>query len=185
MSKTFERYKSCLAGDDLRSFEALCFHRADELPDAYAILLSAPKMNDKDHVAFLVASASELSKEAVRAAYQAKDQTGGEPFAYTLASLCEGPGCIPQLISVIGPDDHFDLFECNIAQERGGALDSTFTEPYALGLVWNSYHFVEDVIGRGSSVGLSLDHLTELGVEFAQWMFADRIETMRAGSSGG
>lgn len=185
MSKTFERYKSCLVGDDQKSFEALCFHRADELPNAYDLLLAAPKMNDKDHVAALIAAASERSREAVMASYQSGDQSGGEPFAYTLAGLCEGPGCIPQLISVIGPDEKFDLFECNIAKERGGPLDSTFTEPYACGLVWNSFHFIEDVIGKGSSVSLSLDHLTELGVEYAEWLFADRISVMRARSGRG
>lgn len=185
MSTTFERYKRCLVGDDQNSFEALCFHRADERPDAYAVLLSAPRMNDRDHVASLVALASMQSKQAVDAAYKTEDQSGAEPFAYTLASLCEGPGCIPQLISVMGPDLKFDLFDCNIAQERGGPLDSTFTEPYACGLVWNSFHFFEDVIGKGSSVSLSLDHLTELGVEYAEWLFADRISVMRARSGRG
>lgn len=179
MNFEFERYKGYLVGDEMKSFEALCFHRAEELSDAYSILLSAPKMNDPDHVKGIVAEASKVVSEAIIAAYKAEDGSGAEAFAYALGRLCEGPGCIPQLVSMMGPDERFDIYECNIAQERGGPLDSTFTEPYSCGLVWNSYHFIEDVIEKGSSVGLSLDHLTESGVEFAEWLFPDHVRAMR------
>ena len=179
MSKDFERYKSSLVGDELTSFEALCFHEADDLAAPYTFFIASPRMNEMSFVANLISHAAKNAQEAIGAAYRTEGQSGAEVFAYTVGHLFEGPGCIPQLISVIGADDHFDLFECNIATERGGPIDSTFSEPHACGLVWNSFHFIEDVVGKGSSIGISLDHLTARGVEFAEWMFEARVTAMR------
>jgi hypothetical protein len=33
--------------------------------------------------------------------------------------------------------------------------------------------------GKGSKVHFSTDHLTDEGVEFAKWLFTDRIEALR------
>jgi len=81
-----------------------------------------------------VEHAYENSEEAIRSAYMTDVDSGARIFAYALASLCEGPGCIPTLISARGPDGKFDVFECNIMQERGGAINSTFHRPLLLRL---------------------------------------------------
>lgn len=179
MSQVFERQRRAFSATDLVSFEALCFHRSDEVAAPYSIFLRAPRMNDRPVVQELVERASGNSAEAIRRAYASDTGSGSEVFAHALAKLCEGPGCIPGLISVTGPDVSFDLFECNIMHERGGPLNSSFTVPYSCGLTWNSFHFFEDPFGAGSAVGFSTDHLTDAGIEFAEWLFPERIEAMR------
>jgi len=179
LSRKFERYHGSFAEADNSAFEALCFHRAEEVATPYSRLLKAPEIKDGVIARLLVERAYEVSAEAIRTAYATATDSGARIFAYALANLCEGPGCIPGLISVCGPDGEFDLFECNIMQKRGGAINSSFTAPYSCGLTWDSYHFVENPFGEGSSVGFSNDHLTETGVEFAKWLFPERIEALR------
>jgi len=179
LSEKFERYRGLLSGADRESFEALCFHRSEEVVAPYARFLGAPGMHDRVIVQELVRHACENSAEAVRRAYATDTGSGAEIVAYALASLCEAPGCIPGLISVAGPDGRFDLFECNIAQERGGPINSSFTVPYSCGLTWDSFHFFEDPFGEGSAVGFSTDHLTDSGVAFAQWLFGERMQEIR------
>ncbi len=108
-------------------------------------------------------------------------ECGAKIFAYALASLCEGPGCIPSLISVNGPDPDgkANSFECNIMHERGGAINSNFSSHLWCGLTCESYCYYEDPFGKGSRVSFSTDHLTDEGVEFAKWLFTDRIEALR------
>ena len=184
MSKDFERYARRIIGEELRSFEALCFNRAKDLQDPYSFLRAAPGMQTPQHVRPIVELAAQKSARRSISAQGGEGLSAVESFAYEVAGLTEGPGCVPQLISVTGPEESFEIFECNIASERGGALDGNFTEPYSCGLVWNSYHFIEDVIGKGSSIGLSLDHLTERGVAFAEWLFDDQVQAMRTSGRG-
>jgi hypothetical protein len=179
LTQTFERYHRSFTQTDLRSFEALCFHRAEEVVTPYSMLLRSPAIGNTLVAQVLVEHAYENSEEAIRNAYVTDGVSGARIFAYALARLCEGPGCIPGLISAHGPDGKLDLFECNIMQERGGAINSTFTVPYSCGLTWDSYHFFEDPLGKGSRVSFSNDHLTETGVEFAKWLFPERIEALR------
>ena len=181
MSEIFERYRRSLAEADLESFEALCFHHAETVAAPYSRLLNAPRIQDHAVARALVERAYENSAQAIHDAYATDTECGAKIFAYALASLCEGPGCIPSLISVYGPDrdGKADSFECNILHERGGAINSNFSVFYGCGLTCDSYYYYEEPFGKDSSVTFSTDHLTDEGVEFAKWLFADRIEALR------
>ena len=127
-----------------------------------------------------VERARENSAQAVRDAYATDTGSGAKIFAYALGSVCEAPGCIPTLISVDGPEgNEFDWFECNIMHERGGAINSTFSVFYGCGLTSDTYHSFDDPFGKGSRVRFSADCLTDEGIEFAKWLFPDRIEALR------
>lgn len=79
-----------------------------------------------------------------------------------------------------GPEgNEFDWFECNIMRERGGAINSTFSVFHGCGLTDDKYHSFADPFGKGSNVSFSTDHLTDEGVEFAKWLYTDRIEALR------
>jgi hypothetical protein len=146
--------------------------------------MHAPRMVEKAVTAPLVQQAWENSKDAIARAYETETESGAEIFAYAVGRLLEMPGSVPGLISVMGPDAKFDLFECNIQQELGGPFDTTFTHSYAYGLTWDWYHFIEDPIGPESSIALSGDHLTEHGLAFALWLWPERIEVMRKKEEG-
>jgi hypothetical protein len=180
LSEIFERYRRSLAQADLESFEALCFHHAETVAAPYSRLLNAPRIQDHAVARALVERAYENSAQAIHEAYATDKECGAKIFAYALASLCEGPGCIPSLISVYGPDrdGKADSFECNIQHERGGAINSNFTATYG-GLTCDSYYYYEEPFGKDSSVTFSTDHLTDEGVEFAKWLFSERIEALR------
>jgi hypothetical protein len=178
MNPNFERWRSELSQDDLKSFEALCFHKADVVAQPYTALLNAPKIIEKTAAAPLIARAWENSKEAIQKAYQTENESGPELFARAVAPLFEWPGCVPSLISVI-QWQKFDFFECNIQQELGGPYDTTFSGLVVYGLTWDWFHFFEDPLGPETSISLAGDHLTEIGLEFAQWLWPERIEKLR------
>jgi hypothetical protein len=178
MNRDFERYKRELSTDDLKSFEALCFHRADEVAEPYTALMNAPKMAEKLVTAPLVKRAWENSEAEIQRAYETDTGSGAKIFAYAVARLVEGPGCVPSLISANNPEK-LDLFECNIQQELGGPLDTTFSGLFGSGLTWDSFHFFQDAFGEGTSINVDSDHLTKLGLEFAQWLWPERIEALR------
>ena len=180
MSERFERYRRNFTDADLETFETLCFHHARTVVAPYSRLLNAPRIRDHAVAQALVERAYEDSAPVIDNVYAAGTGSGAAVFAYALGTLCEGPGRIPTLISVNGPDGHeFDWFECNIMRERGGAIDSTFSVFHGCGLTDDTYYFFEDPFGKGSRVSFSTDHLTDDGVEFAKWLYADRIEALR------
>jgi hypothetical protein len=181
LSERFELYRRSFTDADLETFEALCFNQAETVAAPYSRLLNAPSIRDQAVARALVERAHENSAQAIRKAYATDTESGARIFAYALASLCDGPGCIPTLLSVHGPDPDgkFDAFECNIMHERGGAINSTYGVFYGCGLTCDSYCYYEEPFGKDSSVAFSTDHLTDEGVEFAKWLFTDRIEALR------
>ena len=180
MSERFELYRRSFTDADIETFEALCFHHARTVVAPYSRLLNAPSIRDHAVARALVERAYENAAPVIHNVYASGTGSGAAVFAYALGTLCEGPGCIPTLISVNGPDGHeFDWFECNIMRERGGAIDSTFSVFHGCGLTDDKYHSFEDPFGKGSKVRFSTDHLTDEGVEFAKWLFTDRIEALR------
>jgi hypothetical protein len=180
LSERFESYRRGFTVADLETFEALCFLQADTVAAPYSRLLKAPTMHDSLVARALVERAHENSAQAIHNAYATDTGSGAKIFAYALGSVCEAPGCIPTLINADGPEgNEFDWFECNIMHERGGAINSTFSVFYGCGLTNDTFHFFEDPFGKGSRVHFSADYLTEEGVEFAKWLFTDRIEALR------
>jgi len=176
MDQDFGRYLDYLKPDEVKAFEALCFHCWATRSNAPAALFAAPEIERRAIALSFVGEAFLASGPAIAAAYREPDGSGAEIFARTLVPLLEGPGRVPGLITAIGPDESFDIFECNIQQEHGGHLDSAFSGGHVCGLIWDSYHFVEDAFGQGSSVAFSVNHLTKVGVAFAQWLFPDTLK---------
>jgi hypothetical protein len=163
---------------DLDYFEALCFLRAGKIARPYAALMRAPAMNHKESVAALVKQAVELSKADVEAARKTSPAQAGEILAYTIAALCEAPGCIPRGIEVDGPG-FGDGAGINIGHERGAPLSSYYTTAHSFLYVMNSAYVFGDLLGPHSSIKVANDHLTEMGIEFALRLWPERIEDMR------
>jgi|GEM_PF-3530721 len=163
---------------DLDYFEALCFLRAGKIARPYSALMRAPAMNHKESVAALVQGAVERSKTEVEAARQNSPEQAGEILAYTIAALCEAPGCIPRGIEVDGPG-FGDGADINIGHERGTPLSSYYTAAHSYLYVFNSAYVFGGVLGPHSSIKVANDHLTEMGIEFALRLWPERIEEMR------
>ena len=104
MSERFELYRRNFTDADLETFEALCFHHARTVVAPYLRLLNAPRIRDQAVAQALVESAYEDSAPVIDNVYAAGTGSGALVFAYALGTLCEGPGRIPTLISVKGPD---------------------------------------------------------------------------------
>lgn len=179
MSAAFERKLQALSESDLASFRALCLHRADAMAAPYSALLAAPDIAFALTAHPLVHQTCDETVSAIEEIYRTEGGSGAEYFARALGRVLEGPGRIPGLIS-IGFHERWDCFELNIARERGGALDSTYTGSYGCGLTMDTYHTVSDAFGPHSSITFSVDYLTEEGVEFAHWLLPVEIEALRA-----
>jgi len=164
--------------EDLDYFEALVFLKAGKIARPYATLMRAPAMNHKESCAALVKRAIELSKAEVEAARKSNPEWAAEILAYTIAALCEAPGCIPRGIEVDGPD-FSDGAGINIGHERGRPLSNYHTAAHSYVYVINSSHVFGDVLGPHSSIKFANDHLTEMGIEFAKRLWPERIEEMR------
>jgi hypothetical protein len=117
----FDEHIAKFTKQDLDYFEALCFLRADKIARPYSALMRAPAMNDKESLAALVKQAVELVETKVEAAREADPELAGKILAYTIAALCEAPGCIPRGIEVDGPG-FGDGADINIGHERASAL---------------------------------------------------------------
>lgn len=164
--------------EDLDYFEALVFLKADETARPYSALMRAPAMNDKASCAALVKRSLELVGSEVEAARKAEPERAGEILAYTIAALCEAPGCIPRGIEVDGPG-FSDGTHINIGHERGRPLSNYYTAAHAHVYVMNSPMLFEDILGPHASIRFANDHLTEMGIEFALRLWPERIEEMR------
>ena len=182
----FDKHIAKFTKEDLDYFEALCFLRADKIARPHAALMRAPAMNHKASCAALVKRAIELAGAEVEAARKNDPQLAGKILAYTIAALCEAPGCIPRGIEVDGPG-FGDGVGINIGHERGRPLSNYHTTAHSHLYVFNSFNFLSDILGPHSSIQFANDHLTEMGIEFALRLWPERIEEMRrreeAGSS--
>jgi hypothetical protein len=163
---------------DLEYFEALCFLRADKIARPYSALMRAPAMNSKEACAALTEHALQLVAKELEAASRTDPRAGGNMLAYTIAALCEAPGCIPRAIEVTGPDASYDV-GIHIGHERGPPLSWHYTKAHSYLYVFNSFNFIGDALGPGSSIEFANDHLTEMGIEFAKRLWPERIEEMR------
>jgi hypothetical protein len=174
----FDDHIAKFTKEDLDYFEALCFLRADKIARPYSALMRAPAMNHKETCAALAKQAIELAGAEAEAARKSDPVRAGEILAYTIAALCEAPGCIPRGIEVDGPG-FGDGADINIGHERGRPLSNYHTAAHAHLYVFNSFNFFEDVLGPHSSIQFANDHLTEMGIEFALRLWPERIEEMR------
>jgi hypothetical protein len=174
----FDKHIAKFTKQDLDYFEALVFLRADKIARPHKALMRAPAMNHKESVAALVKQAVGLAGAEVEAAREAKPEWAGEILAYTIAALCEAPGCIPRGIDVDGPG-FGDGADINIGHERGLPLSNYYTAAHSYVYVINSLHVFDGVLGPHSSIKVANDHLTEMGIEFAMRLWPERIEEMR------
>ena len=174
----FDKHIAKFSKEDLDYFEALVFLRADEIARPYSALMRAPAMNHKASCEALVNHAIKLAGPEIDAARKADPVTAGKILAYTLAALCEAPGCIPRGIEVDGPG-FGDGAAINIGHERGRPLSNYYTTAHGHLYVFNSFNFFGDVLGPHSSIQFANDHLTEMGIEFAKRLWPERIEEMR------
>ncbi len=174
----FDDHIAKFTKEDLDYFEALVFLKADKIARPYSALMRAPAMNHKESCAALVKRAVELSKAEVEAARKTAPEWAGEILAYTIAALCEAPGCVPRGIEVDGPA-FGDGAGINIGHERGRPLSNYYTATHAHIYVFNSPHLFADILGPHSVVRFANDHLTEMGIEFALRLWPERIEEMR------
>jgi hypothetical protein len=174
----FKEHIAEFAKEELDYFEALCFLRADKIARPHAALMRAPAMNHKASCEALVKRALELVGAEVEAARAADPERAGKILAYTIAALCEAPGCIPRGIEVDGPD-FGDGAHINIGHERGAPLSSYYTTAHSYVYVINSPHLFEGLLGPHSSIKIANDHLTEMGIEFALRLWPERIEEMK------
>lgn len=174
----FNDHMASFTKQDLDYFEALAFLRAGEIARPYSALMRAPAMNHRASCEALVRRAVELVGEDVEAARGKDAARAGALLAYTIASLCEAPGCIPRGIEVDGPG-FGDGTGINIGHERGRPLASYHTTAHSYVYVMNSPHVFEGVLGPHSSIKIANDHLTEMGIEFALRLWPERIEEMK------
>ena len=174
----FNQHIAKFEKEDLDYFEALCFLRAGKIARPYSALMRAPAMNHKESLAALVKQAVELVGTKVEAAREADPELAGKILAYTIAALCEAPGCIPRGIEVDGPG-FGDGTDINIGHERGIPLSSYYTAAHAHIYVMNSVYVQSDILGPHTSIKFANDHLTEMGIEFALRLWPERIEEMR------
>jgi hypothetical protein len=181
MAEDFSKYAVRWTEQDHAAFEALCFHRADEVVAPYTALMRAPEIELHEVAADIVKRAYEASKDAIARAYETKTESGAEIFTYAVGNLCEGPGQIPALIST-NSWKHLDIFETNIMQERGGALNSYgtyYSSAFSAGLVWDSFWFFEEAFGEECTISFTTYHLTKLGLEYCLWRYPERVEKLR------
>jgi hypothetical protein len=181
----FDRHIAKFSKEDLDYFEALVFLRADEIARPHAALMRAPAMNHKACCEAIVKKAIELVGAEVEAARGQEPERAGKILAYTIAALCEAPGCIPRGIEVEGPGFGFVGVTVNIGHERGRPLSNFHTTAHSHLYVFNSFNFFADVLGPESSIQFANDHLTEMGIEFARRLWPERIEEMRKRESAG
>jgi hypothetical protein len=174
----FDDHIAKFSREDLDYFEALVFLRAGEIARPHSALMRAPAMNHRQACEALVRRAIELSKAEAEAARKASPEQAANIIAYTIAALCEAPGCIPRGIEVDGPD-FGDGAGMNIGHERGRPLSNYFTAAHSHVYVINSSHLFADVLGPHTSIKFANDHLTEMGIEFAKRLWPERIEEMR------
>jgi hypothetical protein len=160
---------------DLDYFEALCFLRADKIARPYSALMRAPAMNSKEICAALTGHAIRLVSEKDP---RTDSQSAGNMLAYTIAALCEAPGCIPRAIEITGPDVSYDI-GIHIGHERGPPLSWHYTKAHSYLYVFNSFNFIGDPLGRGSHIQFANDHLTEMGIAFAMRLWPERIEELK------
>jgi hypothetical protein len=163
---------------DLDYFEALVFLKADKIARPFSALMRAPAMNHKESCEALVKRAVELAGAEVEAAQKTDPEQAGEILAYTIAALCEAPGCIPRGLEVDGPG-FGDGTDINIGHERGRPLSSYHTTAHKYLYVMNSSHVFGGALGPHSNIKIANDHLSEMGIEFAKRLWPERIEEMR------
>jgi len=174
----FDEHMSKFTKQDLDYFEALCFLRADKIARPYSALMRAPAMNDKETCIALTKHAIELVREEFEAASRTDPRSAAKILAYTIAALCEAPGCIPRTIEITGPHHSYDV-GIHIGHERGPPLTAFYTTAHSYLYVFNSFNFIGDILGPDSSIEFANDHLTEMGIEFALRLWPERIEELR------
>lgn len=174
----FDDHIAKFTKEDLDYFDALCFLRADTIKRPYSALMRAPAMNHKACCEAIVKRAIELVGAEVEAVHGREPERAGKILAYTVAALCEAPGCIPRGIEVDGPEFGAGI-GVHIGHERGRPLSNFYTGAHAHLYVFNSFNIFEGVLGSHSSIQFANDHLTELGLEFALRLWPERIEEMR------
>lgn len=175
----FDKHLAKFTKEDLDYFEALVFLKAGEIARPYSALMRAPAMNHKACCETIVKRAIELVGAEVEAARGRDPEHAGKILAYTIAALCEGPGCIPRGIEVDGPGFGDIGFSINIGHEHGRPLSNFYTAAHGHLYVFDSFNFFADVLGPDSSIQFANDHLTEMGIEFAKRLWPERIEEMQ------
>jgi hypothetical protein len=174
----FDKHIAKFSKEDLDYFEALVFLRADEIARPYSALMRAPAMNHKACCEAIVKRAIGLAGAEDEAAHKADPERAGKILAYTIAALCEAPGCIPRGIEIDGPEFGAGV-GVHIGHERGRPLSNFYTTAHGHLYVFNSFNFFGGVLGRDTSIQFANDHLTEMGIEFALRLWPERIEEMR------
>lgn len=186
MNPDFERYRRELGEEKFTAFEALCFHRADNVARPYTALQTAWRL--------------EYSGHAQAVAYGVLDALNGnydsDAVVNALAEALEGPGVIPGLVEVTGGTGDWYASSRNIYQERGDpfTLDNLI-EFCSFGLVLDPEHFFFDVRNRNVidvpdrdpedeqtgdvTVMFNCFHVTQKGLAFAEQFFPERIEKLR------
>lgn len=170
MNPNFERWRHELTEPGIEAFEAFCFHRADEVAAPYTALMNAPALRGE--------------KAAKAIVDRVFDTANGnfdiERLVNALADALEGPGCMPGLVRVNTEVDGYDVFGRNIYGERGSPFTlQDLSPPLHRGLTSDPEYYFEDVRGSGVNALFNFYHLTEPGLEFAQWLWPERIEQLK------
>lgn len=171
MNPDFERWRSELTEPIIEAFETFCFHRADEVAAPYTALMNAPALRGE--------------KPAKAIADRVFDAANGnfniERLVNALAEALEGPGCMPGLVRVnTMADGFYDFIGRCIYKERGSPFTlQELGPPLHRGLTSDPEYYFEDVRGSGAGAFFNFYHLTEPGLEFAHWLWPERIEQLR------
>lgn len=167
--ETLAKIRKGLTAPELRCFEALAFHQTGRLEQPYAALKNSPALRE-----------GQIFKEQVRAAILASDAKPDlEKLGYAIASALEGPGCIPGLISVRALNE-LDFFECNIYNERGEPFTiENLVRLDSAGLVAHAEWCFDTLPERGIDVLGNYFHFTELGVEFCETYYGDKMLALK------
>lgn len=171
MNPDFERWRRDLTEPGVTAFEAFCFHRADEVAAPYTALMNAPALRGE--------------KAAKAIADRVFDAANGnydiERLVNALADALEGPGCMPGLVRVNAMvDGYYDVIGRCIYKERGSPFTlQDLGPPLSRGLTSDPEYYFEDLRGSETNAFFNFYHLTEPGLEFAQWLWPERIEQLK------
>ncbi|MBX3518782.1 MAG: hypothetical protein KF835_02075 [Xanthobacteraceae bacterium] len=193
MTEDIKRYAERWSAEDHASFEALCFHRVDEMDEPYSELMRAHTIETREVAAEIVKRAYAATKTEIEKAeadfaagkpYKIDEETGeeffrssAEIFALAIAKLGDRPGRVASLVTASGPG--LQLFECNTMHERGGPLNSYYTGPFSSGAVWDSFWFFENPYGEDSSLSFTTYHITKPGLGYCLWRWPERVAALQ------
>jgi hypothetical protein len=194
MPSDIMRWSEEWSAEDHRSFEALCFNRADEIEAPYTALMRAPEIEKIEVAAEIVKRAYESKKAEIERAWESWEAgkpdhidpatgaevfiSGSEVFVLALDRLFQAPGRAPSLISARS-SARLDWFECNTLHDTIDPAQNFFSGAFASGAVWDSFNFVDDAFGADTYVSFTTEHLTKAGLAFCLERYPERVEALR------